>query len=201
MYESQRLSQQIDFLIEIDKAKRILRQSLIADGSRRENDAEHSWHLALMAAVLCEYAGEPVDLLRVIKMLLVHDLVEIDAGDTFAYDDAGYETKLARERAAAERIFGLLPPDQAGEYRALWEEFEACETPEARFAAALDRLQPILLNHRTRGATWKKHGVTKERVLERNQGIAKGSAALWRLARALIEDAAARGYLDEDSRP
>jgi len=191
----ERIEQQFRFLIEIDKAKNVLRQTLIADGSRRENDAEHSWHLAMMAAVLNEYAEEPVDLLRVIKMLLVHDLVEIDAGDTFVYDEAGNSTKLEREKAAAERIFGLLPPDQQAEFRTLWEEFESLSTPEARFAAALDRLHPMLLNYCTEGGTWRRHRITKEQVVAKNRPIEKGSAALWRFACGLIEDAVARGFL------
>lgn len=193
-----RIEQQMRFLIEIDKAKSVLRQSLIADGSRRENDAEHSWHLAVMAVVLAEYADEPVDLSRVIKMLLIHDLVEIDAGDTFVYDEAALDTKQERERKAADRIFGLLPPDQESELRSLWEEFEACETPEARFAAALDRLHPMLLNYCTQGGTWRRHGVSKSRVIARNRRIGDASSALWRFAQNLVDDAVAKGYLTAD---
>lgn len=190
-----RMDEQIRFLIEIDKAKRVLRQSVLTDGSRRENDAEHSWHLAVMAVVLQEYADEPVDLLRVIKMLLIHDLVEIDAGDTFAYDEAGHRDKEEREKAAAQRIFGLLPADQAEEFRALWQEFEERTTADARFAAALDRLHPMLLNFYSQGATWRKHGVSKERVIARNRHIEEGSTILWEFGKRLIDQAAARGYL------
>lgn len=190
-----RLERQLRFLIEIDKAKNVLRQSLITDGSRRENDAEHSWHLAVMAAVLAEYADEPVDLGRVLKMLLIHDLVEIDAGDTFVYDELGQAGRLEREKRAADRIFGLLPEDQGAEFRALWEEFEAGKTPEARFALALDRLHPMLLNYCTQGGTWRRYGVTKEQVLAKNRRIEEGSTALWRLAEQLIDEAVARGFL------
>lgn len=137
-----RLRRQLDFILEIDKAKAVLRRSRLLDGSRRENDAEHAWHLAVMALVLAEYANEPIDLSRVVKMLLVHDIVEIDAGDTFIYDDSDPAAKAERERQAAHRIFGLLPADQQQELLALWEEFEARRTADARFAAALDRLQP-----------------------------------------------------------
>lgn len=196
--ETSRLQQQMRFLIEIDKAKNVLRQSLISDGSRRENDAEHSWHLAVMAVVLAEYADEPVDLSRVIKMLLIHDLVEIDAGDTFVYDEAAQDSKLERERKAAERIFGLLPPDQKEELRSLWEEFEGGHTAEARFAAALDRLHPMILNHCTQGGTWKRHGIPKSRVIARNRWIEEASAALWRYAQSLVDDAVAKGYLEDD---
>src|SRR5262249_50705513 len=148
---SDRLARQIAFIIEIDKAKQVLRQTLLMDGSRLENDAEHSWHLAVMALLLAEYAGEAVDLLRVLKMVLIHDLVEIDAGDTFVYDVEALATRREREERAADRIFGLLPADVEEEFRALWEEFEAQATPEARFAAALDRLQPLLHNYHTGG--------------------------------------------------
>ena len=190
-----RLERQLQFLIEIDKAKNVLRQSVLTDKSRRENDAEHSWHLAVMALVLHEYANEPVDLLRVIKMLLIHDLVEIDAGDTFAYDEAGRRDQKEREKAAAQRIFGLLPKDQAEELEALWQEFEERSTADARFAAALDRLHPILLNFYAQGVTWRKHGVSKEQVMARNRHIEEGSTALWELGKCVIDEAAARGYL------
>lgn len=190
-----RLERQLQFLIEIDKAKNVLRQSVLTNKSRRENDAEHSWHLAVMALVLHEYANEPVDLLRVIKMLLIHDLVEIDAGDTFAYDEAGRRDQKEREKAAAQRIFGLLPKDQAEELEALWQEFEERSTADARFAAALDRLHPILLNFYAQGVTWRKHGVSKEQVMARNRHIEEGSTTLWELGKRVIDEAAARGYL------
>lgn len=194
----ERLSQTIEFIVEADKLKQVFRQTLLMDSSRRENDAEHSWHLALMAVLLSEYASDPgLDLLRVIKMALVHDLVEIDCGDTFCYDEQANIGKLERETAAAERLFNLLPGDAAEQVRSLWDEFEARQTPEARFAAALDRLQPLLHNFRTRGAAWRRHGVTAAQVLERNRHIAEGAPLLWEYAQALIADAVAKGYLDE----
>lgn len=191
----QRLAQQIEFIVEIDRAKRVLRRTLLMDKSRRENDAEHSWHIAVMALILAEYAAEDIDLFRTIKMLLIHDIVEIDAGDTFTYDEAAQEGKEERERAAAQRIFSLLPADQAAEMMALWEEFEAKETPEARFATALDRLQPLIHNYKTDGATWQEHGVSQEAVLARNRHMETGAPTLWAFARAMIEDAVARGIL------
>lgn len=193
----ERLARQIAFIAEIDKLKSILRQSYLMNRSRQENDAEHTWHLAMMALVLAEHANHPVDLHRVIQMLLVHDLVEIDAGDTILYDDKGQKDKEERERRAADRIFGLLPEDQARELRTLWDEFEARETPESRFAAAIDRFQPMLHNYRTEGMTWQKHGITSDRVLARNRHIGEGSARLWDHAEAMIHDAVRKGYLAE----
>ncbi|MDB5408961.1 MAG: 5-nucleotidase [Rhodospirillales bacterium] len=190
-----RLSQQIGFILEIDKLKTVLRQTLLIDQSRRENTAEHSWHLAMMAITLADYAERPVDIGRVIRMLLVHDLVEIDAGDTFVYDVAANLDKAAREAEAAERIFGLLPPDQGTELRSLWQEFEARQTPDAAFAAALDRLQPLLHNYHTEGSTWRQHGITVEQVIMRNRSIAEGSQRLWAYTERLIEDAVAHGFL------
>lgn len=189
------LPQQIGFIVEIDKLKMILRQTLLIDGSRRENTAEHSWHLAMMAITLADYADRPVDIGRVIRMLLVHDLVEIDAGDTFVYDVAANQDKAEREAAAAERIFGLLPLDQGTELRSFWQEFEARTTPDAAFAAALDRLQPLLHNYHTEGSTWRQHGITVEQVVTLNRAIANGSQRLWEYTERLIEDAAARGFL------
>ena len=191
-----RLERQLGFIREIDGLKQVLRQTYLMDASRQENDAEHSWHISLMAMVLAEYADEPVDVLKVIGMLLVHDLVEIDAGDTFLYsDERAREAHRAAELQAAERIFGLLPADQARRFRDLWEEFEAKASPEARFAAALDRLQPLLHNHATAGLAWRKHGVRREQVVAMNAGIANGSRQLWNYASALIDEAVARGYL------
>ena len=190
-----RLTQQIDFLLEIDRLKEVLRQSYICRGLRKENSSEHSWHLAVMAIVLAGHAGTAVDIMRVVKMALVHDLVEIDAGDTFCYDDAGNADKADREAAAADRIFGLLPDDQGRELRRLWEEFEARATPDARFAAALDRLMPIMHNYASRGKTWQEHGVAAALVLERNRHIKDGSAQLWAFAKSLIEDAIEKGWL------
>lgn len=193
---NERLEEQIAFVLELDGAKTILRRNPLRDNSRRENDAEHMWHLAVMAMVLHEHAEEPVDVCRVLGMLLVHDIVEIDAGDTFIYDEQAHSDKMERERRAAERIFGLLPSDQGRELRALWEEFEARESPDARFAAAIDRLQPLLLNHASGGGAWREHGVRREQVTERNARIGASAPELWRLAREIIADAAASGYLD-----
>lgn len=194
---SDRLQRQLAFIVEIDKAKSILRNSLVIEEGRRENDAEHAWHLAVMARLLAEYARDEIDIDRVIEMLLVHDLVEIDAGDTFIYDTEARERQAAKERAAADRIFGLLPPDQAAALRAAWEEFEARQTPEAKFAFALDRLQPLLLNFHTRGHAWRKHGVRREQVAAVNATIADGAPELWEYARGLIDEAVRRGYLSE----
>jgi putative hydrolase of HD superfamily len=190
-----RLAQQIQFIIEIDKLKQVLRQTLLTDGSRQENSAEHSWHIAIMAILLAEYASEAVDVLRVIKMLLIHDLVEIDAGDTFCYDLKGNEDKAAREALAATRLFGLLPEEQGVELRSLWEEFEAQETPNARFAAALDRIQPLLHNQQTQGGTWRIHGIERDQVLRRMQPVVDGAPALWPLVEKVIEDSVKAGYL------
>lgn len=193
-----RLAKQVEFIVEIDKLKQVYRRTWLTDKSRRENDAEHSWHLGVMAVLLLEHARQPpLDLLRVLKMLLVHDLVEIDAGDTFVYDAAGAVDKRARETVAADRVFGLLPPDQAAELRAIWEEFEARQTPEAKYAAALDRFQPMLHNYRTQGKAWQEHGITADQVLAANRHMAEGSPALWEYAETFVADAVARGYLSK----
>ena len=193
---AERLHRQITFLMEADRVKTILRRNrVVSDPSRRENDAEHMYHFALMATVLAEYANAPVDLLRVLRMILIHDLVEIDAGDTFIYDVQAQVGKREREEAAAERIFGLLPQDQAVEMRAVWEEFEAEETAEARFAAALDRLQPLLCNYYSGGGAWKEHNVNAAQVFARNSKIARGSTELWAYARGFLDDALAKGYM------
>jgi putative hydrolase of HD superfamily len=185
-----RLAQQVEFIVEIDKLKQVYRRTWLIDASRHENDAEHSWHLGVMAVLLVEHARSPqLDLLRVLKMVLIHDLVEIDAGDTFAYDDAAAVDKADRERAAAERLFHLLPSDQAAEFRSVWDEFEARRTPEAQYAAALDRFQPML------------HGITADRVLARNQSMAEGSPALWQYAQQFVADAVAQGYLAPAAEP
>jgi putative hydrolase of HD superfamily len=196
MMDGKRLEQQITFVREVDKLKTIKRQTLLTDASRQENDAEHSWHLALMALVLGEYAdGGGIDLLHVVRMILVHDLVEIDAGDTYCYDEAGYAHKAQREVAAAQRIFNLLPADQAADIRALWDEFEAADSPEAKFANALDRLQPLMHNVFTNGRMWKKHAIVKSQVIARNRKIADGAPDLWAFARKLIEKAVDDGHL------
>ena len=192
-----RLEEQLKFIQEIDKVKGILRQTVILDGSRRENDAEHSWHLATLAMILQEHAVESVDLIKVIKMLLIHDLVEIDAGDTFAYDEVGALDKAERERKAADRIFYLLPDEQAREIDQLWTEFEARESVEARYAAALDRFQPLMHNYLTEGKAWRKHGIRKAQVMDRNRHIAEGSPALWKVAKRMIDESVERGDLKE----
>ncbi|GAB3206488.1 HD domain-containing protein [Marinactinospora thermotolerans] len=192
--DHERLTAQLRFILEVDKLKRILRRNLLVDGSRRENDAEHSWHLALTARVFAEYAPQGTDIEHVVELLLVHDIVEIDAGDTFVYDTRMSASQAERERVAADRIFALLPKDQATYARGLWEEFEARLTPEARFAKAIDRLAPMLANWHTDGGTWVQYGVTKDQVLEKVRIIAEGSEALGSYATALIEDADRRGY-------
>lgn len=189
------LGAQLAFIREIDALKSVQRRSQLMNGSRRENSAEHSWHVAMAALVLAEYANEPVDLGRVIAMLLIHDIVEIDAGDTFAYDRAGLMTQSAREEEAAARLFGLLPEAQRAQMVALWEEFEANETAEARFALALDRLLPVLHNYATRGGTWQGHDVTRAMVSKRMAPMQAGSEPLWRFVEALLDDAVAQGFL------
>jgi putative hydrolase of HD superfamily len=193
-----RLGQQLEFIREIDKAKGILRRNRLMDDSRYENDAEHSWHIAIMAMLLLEHAAEPgIDAFRVVKMLLIHDLVEIDAGDTFIYDAEALAGKEERERAAAERVFGILPDDQRDEFRALWDEFEAQKTPEARYGLAMDRLQPFLHNFATRGHAWNKYGVTRAQVERIMQGMAPGSETIWTYVQGMIEQAVAQGFLKE----
>ena len=195
---SNRLERQIAFVVEADKLKQILRQTRLMDGSRRENSAEHSWHLALMALTLAEHAGAPVDLAHVVRLVLIHDLVEIDAGDTFCYDAQANLSKAEREQAAAARVFGLLPEEQGRALRELWDEFEAGETAEARFANALDRLEPLLQNFRTEGGTWRTHGITRAAVLRRMEPIRTGAPPLWPYVLRVVEDSCAAGYIAED---
>jgi len=197
-----RLEQQLRFLVEIDRLKTVRRRTLLTDRSRRENSAEHSWHIALMALLLSEYAQPGLDVTRVVSMLLVHDLVEIDAGDTFAYDVSGNASRVERERNAADRIFGLLPDDQHAMVRALWNEFEAGETPEARFAVAVDRLQPLLQNVMASGGTWRSHGVTMEQVLERMSPLAAACPTLWRYAEWAVTEVWVSGMVrDPEAEP
>ena len=193
-----RTEQQLAFLVEVDRLKGVLRQTLLCDASRRENSAEHSWHLALMAVVLAEHSAEPVDVSRVIRMLLVHDIVEIDAGDTFAYDAGANTDRAEREQRAAERIFGLLPPEQAHEVRALWEEFEAQATAESRAANALDRLQPLLLNHQTNGGSWRSHGVRRAQVLRRMEPIRTALPTLWPTVEHIVTHNCSLGHILAD---
>jgi putative hydrolases of HD superfamily len=191
-----RLVRQIEFIVECDKLKDIFRQTINTQSRRPENDAEHSWHLCLCVVILAEHANAPqLDVLRVLKMIIVHDLVEIDAGDTFAYDTNAMADQHAREAVAAERIFGLLPPDQAAEFRGLWDEFEEKQTPESKFATAVDRFQPMLLNCRSEGAAWKRHSITHDRVLARNRVIADGCPELWRYAERMLEEIVEAGHL------
>lgn len=186
---NERLLKQVEFLAEIDKLKTILRQTRLIHEDRRENDAEHSWHLALAAILLAEHANEVVDVAKVVKMVLIHDLVEIDAGDTFCYDYELARDKAQREEKAADRLYGLLPEDQGRELRTLWEEFEERKTPEAKFAAALDRFQPVLHNLRTGGGTWIRHGISRAQVEERNAPMAEGSVRLWEYIEELLNEA------------
>jgi putative hydrolase of HD superfamily len=194
-----RLARQLEFLREIDRLKSVVRRTALVDRSRLENSAEHSWHLAVMALVLAEHAPPGTDIAHVVRLLLVHDLVEIDAGDTFAYDPAGYRDKPAREQAAAERLFGLLPADLGPEMRRWWEEFEAGETLEARFANALDRLSGLLQNWAGGdGGTWREHRVSRRAVLARMEPIREGAPPLWGFVQRVIEEATAAGHIVGD---
>lgn len=191
-----RLAAQVAFVLEVDRLKSVLRRGYTADGSRRENTAEHSWTLALMALVLAEHAAEPVDVARVVKMVVIHDIVEVDAGDTYVYDEVGRADKVAREERAADRLFGLLPPDQCAEVRALWDEFEAGASADARFARSLDRFAGFLLNHASGGRSWRENDVTADMVVGVNQAIEAGSPVLWGEVRARLADAQARGWIE-----
>ncbi|GAB3436961.1 HD domain-containing protein [Actinophytocola sediminis] len=191
----ERLAAQLGFLVEVDRLKTVLRQSPLVAARRRENDAEHSWHLALMVILLAEYADEPIDVGRTVQLVVVHDLVEIYAGDTPLYDSVGALSQVAREQAAAQRLFGLLPADQAGSLRALWDEFEARQTAEARFAKAMDRLEPLLLNWMARGGTWRTPGITAVDVRARKSTIGDASAALGQAATAILDEGERRGWL------
>ncbi len=193
----QRMEQQFAFALEVDKLKNIFRQTRLSGHGRRENDAEHSWHIALMAYLFREYANEEVDILRVMLMCLVHDIVEIDAGDTYAYDAQGLETQAAREAAARERLYSILPEDQGAELAALFDEFEACETPEARFARALDNIQPMMLNHSNGGGDWREHGIAAEQVYRRQSRTRLGSEKLFAVADEVIRENIRKGNLTE----
>lgn len=182
-----RLQKQMEFIVEVDKVKKIMRQTYLSDASRKEDDAEHSWHLALMAVLLKEYSNEEVDLTKVIPMVLIHDLVEIDAGDTYAYSGESAAVTEARERKAAERVFGILPEDQGKVFRDLWEEFEAYQTPEAKFAHVLDNCQPMLLNDASNGLSWTEHQVRKSQIYKRNEHTAEGSRKIWNYMQSLIQ--------------
>ncbi|MEE0884142.1 MAG: HD domain-containing protein [Faecalimonas sp.] len=177
--DDKRLSKQFEFCLEADKEKFIGRQTYLSDGIRKENDAEHAWHMAVMTLILGEYANEKIDLLKTISMILIHDIVEIDAGDTYAYDEEKKKSQKSRELAAADRIFAILPEDQQQKFRQLWNEFEAAETPEAKFARAMDNVQPIMLNNATDGKSWKERSVRLSQILKRNQITPDGSQKLW----------------------
>ena len=193
-----RLEQQMRFLVEVDMMKSVYRRTILIDKTRRESDAEHSWHFALMAMLLAEYADpEKVDCARVIRMALVHDLIEIYAGDTFAYDVQGNQDKRQRETEAADKLFALLPEDQAAEIRALWEEFDAMETPDAQYAAAIDRLQPFLNNYLTQGHTWGLGGVKSAQVYERMDPIRVALPEVWPFVDKMIQESIEKGYLEE----
>ena len=193
-----RLAQQMQFIAEIDKLKQVLRMTLLTDGSRRENDAEHSWHLAAMAVVLHEYAVEPVDLQRVLKMAVIHDLIEIYAGDTFAFDTQGNEDKAAREAVAADKLFSLLPAEQGAELRALWEEFDRMDSADSLFAASLDRLQPFMHNVLTGGHTWKLGQVCAAQVYARMEPIRRGIPDVWPWVDSQIKACIAQGLIAAD---
>ena len=196
--DRERWDRQVDFILEIDREKQIERQTHICGYSRREGDAEHAWHMALMAWLLQEYSNEPIDLAKTMVMILVHDLVEIDAGDTYAYDEAANRTKEEREKKAAERIFGLLPEDQGEKLRQLWEEFEAYETAEAKFAHLLDNFQPLLLNDASGGKSWQEHGVHRSQPMKRNERIPETSEIVWEKMQEIFDRHVEKGTLLED---
>lgn len=194
----ERLEQQFEFFREIDKEKFIGRQTYLTGGERKENDAEHAWHMAIMAILLNEYANEEIDVLKTVTMILIHDIVEIDAGDTYAYDEEGKATQREREVKAADRLFQMLPEDQGKKLRGLWEEFEEAKTPEARFARTMDHIQPLMLNDATDGKAWREHGIHLSQVLQRNENTAKGSEKVWEYAlETLIQPNVEKGNLIE----
>lgn len=196
--DKDRLKKQIQFIVEIDKVKNIFRQTYLADGNRKENDAEHSWHIALMAVLLQEYANEEVDVLKVMTMVLIHDLVEIDAGDTYAYDYEGAKTKREREVKAAGRIFGLLPEDQGSYMRSLWDEFEEYETADAKYAHVLDNFQPLLLNDASGGRSWQEHVVHRHQIYKRNEKVPEGALAVWETMKEIIDAHVEKGNVLDD---
>lgn len=199
MKDFERLEKQLDFIREIDKEKQIFRQTYLSDGKRKENDAEHAWHMAVMAFLLKEYANEEIDVLKTMQMILIHDVVEIDAGDTYAYDEAAKATQREREEKAAARLFGLLPEDQGQEMLALWEEFEAGDTKEAKFARTLDNFQPMMLNDATDGRAWVEHEVAVSKILKRNERTPRGSKDLWEYGKEnFIEKHVHLGHIVDD---
>lgn len=198
MVYDENLLKEIEFIIELDKMKNIFRQTSIIDKSRRENDAEHSWHVAIMSIILSEYADDDIEVYRVMKMLLVHDLIEIYAGDTFCYDEIGNRDKIEREERAAYKLFNILPENKGQKVKELWEEFEKMETKESLFANSMDRLQPFLMNYYSDGGTWEKYDISKEQVLKRAEPIKRSSKKLWEFAEGLIEDSVKKGYIKKD---
>lgn len=192
----ERFEKQLSFILEADKEKNILRQTHLTGYSRRENDAEHAWHMAMMIYLLKEYSNKEIDVAKAMMMALIHDIVEIDAGDTYAYDTDGLQTQKEREQRAAERIFGMLPEDQCSELRALFEEFEACESAEARFAKAMDNFQPLLLNHANGGMDWRAHKVTKTKVVGRQNTTALGSEKIWEYTEEIINENVDKGNIE-----
>ena len=196
--DRERFAKQLEFCLELDKEKNIFRQTHLSGHGRRENDAEHAWHMAIMAYLLREYANEEIDLARTMLMILIHDVVEIDAGDTYAYDTEALKNQKEREERAAERLFGMLPCEQGAELRALFEEFEAGETPEARFARAMDNFQPLLLNHSNDGGDWREHGVRRSQVMGRQNGTRPGSEELWQYTKELIDAHVAKGDIKDE---
>lgn len=192
---NERLQKQISFVLELDKMKALYRQTYVLNENRKENDAEHSWHLAVMAFLLAEYSNEPVDVLKVMKMVLIHDVVEIDAGDTYCYDEEGNRSKAEREEKAAQRLFGLLPEDQKKESYDLWREFEENSTAESKFANLLDHIQPLLLNYTKNGISWKEHGIFSDQVRKRNLNSAQASNDIADLIEKIISDAEKQGFL------
>lgn len=196
--DSSRISQQMEFIAEIDKLKQVVRESWLIDASRKETDAEHSWHITLMVLLLNEYANEPdIDILKVLKMLLIHDIVEIDAGDTFIYDREQVKDQNERETRAAGRLFGLLPPDQGKEFQQLWLEYEVMSTPEAKFARAIDSFQPLLLAYLNGGCSWRMHNISKAEVISLKKHIPEGSKTLWTHTLTLLDQAVEKGFLKE----
>ena len=196
--KKERLEKQIDFILEADKEKNIIRQTHLSENGRREIDAEHAWHMATMVYLLKEYANEEIDVAKAMMMALIHDIVEIDAGDTYAYDSKGLETQKMREEQAAERIFGLLPDDQGEELKSLFQEFEASETPEARFVHAMDNFQPLLLNNSNDGRDWREHEISKSQVMKRHTKTKLGSNIIWERTREIIEKHVRNGNIKDD---
>ena len=196
--ENERLRKQIDFILEADKEKNIFRQTHLSGNGRRENDAEHAWHMSIMIYLLKEYANEEFDVAKAMLMALIHDIVEIDAGDTYAFDSKGMETKDAREEQAAKRLFGLLPEDQGEELKSLFEEFEAGESPEARFVRSMDNFQPLLLNDSNDGSDWREHGIRKTQIMNRHIKTKLGSNIIWECAEKLIKENVRKGNIKDD---